>query len=102
MLEALQKIWEFLFGCRHGRLSRPFTISGDTYKVCLSCGRKLTYSLDTRSIIRRKDAANSGDRYRSEIFLSTIDGVTLLGQVTVQRRSVFRGAATHTFISRKV
>jgi len=53
MLEALQKIWEFLFGCWHGRLSRPFTISGDTYKVCLSCGRKLTYSLDTMSIIRR-------------------------------------------------
>jgi len=53
MLEALQKIWEFLFGCWHGRLSRPFTISGDTYKVCLNCGRKLTYSLDTMSIIRR-------------------------------------------------
>jgi hypothetical protein len=53
MLEALQRIWEFLFGCWHGRLSRPFTISGDTYKVCLSCGRKLTYSLDTMSIIRR-------------------------------------------------
>jgi hypothetical protein len=52
MLQALRKIWEFLFGCWHGRLSRPFTISGDTYKVCLSCGRKLTYSLDTMSIMR--------------------------------------------------
>jgi hypothetical protein len=53
MLEAVQRIWEFLFGCWPGRLSRSFTVSGDTYKVCLNCGRKLTYSLDTMSIIRR-------------------------------------------------
>ena len=60
ILEALQKSCEFLFGCWHLRLSRPFTISGDTYKVCLSCGRKLTYSLDTMSITRRGTLQNPG------------------------------------------
>jgi hypothetical protein len=60
MPEALQKIWDFLFGCWHDRLSRPFTISGDTYKVCLSCGRKLSYSLDTMSIIRRRTLQTPG------------------------------------------
>lgn len=34
---------EFMFGCWHRNLSRPFTLSGWTYEVCLNCGRKFAY-----------------------------------------------------------
>lgn len=40
---------DFLFGCHHGRLSRVFTITGDTYRVCFDCGAKFGYSLKTMS-----------------------------------------------------
>ncbi len=33
-----------VFGCGHGRMSRPFTIGGQSYLVCLNCGRKVFYS----------------------------------------------------------
>lgn len=36
--------FEFLFGCRHRKVSRPFTLSGWTYEVCLTCGRKFAYN----------------------------------------------------------
>ena len=35
--------FELLFGCWHRNLSRPFTLSGWTYEVCLNCGKKLAY-----------------------------------------------------------
>jgi hypothetical protein len=35
--------FEILFGCWHLNVSRPFTISGSTYEVCLNCGRKFEY-----------------------------------------------------------
>ena len=35
---------EYLFGCWHGNLSRPFTLSGWTYEVCLNCGKKFPYN----------------------------------------------------------
>jgi len=37
----------FVFGCHHGKLSRPFTLEAQTYKVCLDCGKQVFYSLDT-------------------------------------------------------
>ena len=36
-------VFEFIFGCWHRQLSRPFTLSGWTYEVCLSCGKKFAY-----------------------------------------------------------
>ena len=43
----LQMVLDFLFGCRHGHLTRPFTIRGssDTYVVCLDCATHLSYDL---------------------------------------------------------
>ncbi|HEV2279233.1 MAG TPA: hypothetical protein VGS02_13710 [Acidobacteriaceae bacterium] len=35
---------EILLGCSHSRLTRPFTIQGETYMVCLSCGKQVYYS----------------------------------------------------------
>jgi DNA-directed RNA polymerase subunit RPC12/RpoP len=52
MLQALEQTYDLLFGCKHRRLSRPFTLSGKTYEVCLTCGRKFSYSLDTMSLIK--------------------------------------------------
>ena len=42
-VENLKRAVELLFGCRHRNLSRPLTISGWTYEVCLNCGRKFAY-----------------------------------------------------------
>ena len=38
--------FEMFFGCRHNRLTRPFTLEDHTYKVCLDCGKQVFYSAD--------------------------------------------------------
>ena len=43
MVNTVLLAFELLFGCWHRNLSRPFTLSGWTYEVCLSCGKKLAY-----------------------------------------------------------
>lgn len=35
---------EILLGCSHSKLTRPFTIKGETYMVCLNCGKQIYYS----------------------------------------------------------
>lgn len=45
-------VFDFVFGCRHGHLSRVFTIGGRTYRVCCDCGRKFDYSLASMSFER--------------------------------------------------
>jgi hypothetical protein len=47
------KIFEFLFGCRHADLSRVFTIGGQTYRVCCTCGTRFSYSLANMRMGRR-------------------------------------------------
>ena len=37
-------LYEIVFGCRHVRQTRPFTLERQTYKVCLDCGGKIYYS----------------------------------------------------------
>ena len=36
--------FEFVVGCWHPKVSRPFTLSGWTYEVCLTCGKKFAYN----------------------------------------------------------
>ena len=57
MAENFQQAFKFLFGCWHRNLSRPFTLSGRTYEVCLSCGKEFAYArVDFgRSLPRRKE-----------------------------------------------
>jgi hypothetical protein len=43
MSNTLLQALEFFFGCWHRNVSRPFTLSGWTYEVCLNCGRKFAY-----------------------------------------------------------
>ncbi|WP_446741870.1 hypothetical protein [Silvibacterium acidisoli] len=53
---------DIFFGCRHERLTRPFTLKDETYKVCLECGRHLYYSpitlrpLSNRELRRMRQA----------------------------------------------
>ena len=52
-MASIIAILDFLFGCHHVRLSRVFTLQGETYKVSCDCGAKFGYSLETMAIERR-------------------------------------------------
>ena len=53
-------ILAFLFGCMHRDLTRPFTLDGETYKVCLSCGAHIAYSTaDMRPLTRSERRAKA-------------------------------------------
>jgi hypothetical protein len=57
---------EILFGCSHSRVTRPFTLNDETYKVCLDCGKQIYYSAQemrplTAWEIRRMKTANAGE-----------------------------------------
>jgi hypothetical protein len=41
--KRLLRVFDLVFGCRHRKLSRPFTLSGWTYEVCLECGKQFPY-----------------------------------------------------------
>lgn len=56
--------YELIFGCRHSRQTRPFTLEAKTYKVCLDCGRQIFYSSErmtplTAREVRRMKAAQA-------------------------------------------
>ena len=54
--ELLQNIFEAIFGfCRHNSLSRPFTIDGQTYKVCMDCSQQVFYSSETMLPLSRRE-----------------------------------------------
>ncbi len=44
-----------VFGCRHDRLSRPFTIERQSYMVCLECGLKVFYSMDQMRRLSKRE-----------------------------------------------
>jgi hypothetical protein len=71
----LAKVYDFIFGCRHGNLSRAFTIGVDTYIVCCLCGIKFPDSLDNMSIVSYEPEASAQDFIRlglnSAVALST-------------------------------
>lgn len=46
-MQTLVETLDFIFGCHHLQLSRVFTISGRTYRVCCGCGAKFEYSLES-------------------------------------------------------
>ena len=63
---VLSFFMEILFGCSHSRLSRPFTLHGETYEVCLDCGKQIYYSAQemrplTPWEVRRMKAAQAGE-----------------------------------------
>jgi hypothetical protein len=57
---------EILFGCNHARVTRPFTLHAQTYKVCLDCGKQIYYSAQemrplTPWEVHRIKAAQAGE-----------------------------------------
>ena len=44
IVDSIATAFEFIFGCWHRNVSRPFTLSGWTYEVCLNCGKKFAYT----------------------------------------------------------
>ena len=56
IMELLESVFEAIFGyCRHSNLSRPFTIDGQTYKVCMECSQQVFYSRDTMLPLTRRE-----------------------------------------------
>jgi hypothetical protein len=56
IMEFFQSVIEAIFGyCRHSNLSRPFTIEGQTYKVCMDCSQQVFYSRDTLMPLSRRE-----------------------------------------------
>jgi len=69
-MSILRAIFNFfcgiLLGCRHDRLTRPFTLEQQTYKVCLDCGKHVFYSADSMRPLsarelRRMHTVQSGE-----------------------------------------
>jgi hypothetical protein len=54
--DFFQSVFEAIFGfCRHNNQSRPFTIEGQTYKVCMDCSQQIFYSRDTMLPLSRRE-----------------------------------------------
>jgi hypothetical protein len=54
------RLFDLLFGCPHRRLSRPLTTADpggprQTYVVCLDCGKRLAYDLETMRVGKQID-----------------------------------------------
>ncbi len=53
----INRLFDLLFRCPHKRLSRPLTLpskpgepKGETYVVCLDCGKHLAYDMKTMHV----------------------------------------------------
>jgi hypothetical protein len=46
MRSTLEYFYDALFGCRHDKQTRPFTLENHTYTVCLDCGGHVFYSAE--------------------------------------------------------
>jgi len=65
MVNAVLLAFELLFGCWHRTFSRPFTLSGWTFEVCLNCGKKLAYDradIGCVVVARRTNTPDVGGR----------------------------------------
>ena len=49
---------EILFGCRHYKQTRPFTLEHQTYKVCLDCGKQIYYSAERMTPLNARELRN--------------------------------------------
>jgi hypothetical protein len=66
ILAIIDFFCEILFGCRHDKQTRPFTLEQQTYKVCLDCGKQIFYSAErmtplTARELRHMRAAQAGE-----------------------------------------
>lgn len=64
-MKLISKGLKYLFGCHHRNLSRVFTISRQSYRVCWDCGAKFSYSLETMSIKQPQSSPHMAGMYRA-------------------------------------
>jgi hypothetical protein len=55
-MKPLLGMFQFAFACRHGQLSRPFTIKKGTYQVGLACAQELEGSWAVTDSLRSNAA----------------------------------------------
>ena len=62
----LEKVLNLLFRCPHRRMSRPVTpkskadvSDGETYVVCLDCGKQFAYDLERMRIVSALKRSNA-------------------------------------------
>jgi hypothetical protein len=86
IMELFQSVFEAIFGyCRHSNLSRPFTIDGQTYKVCIDCSQQVFYSRDTMLPLSRRELRH----LRAE---QAAAAVSIMPATAEAREAAIRGA----------
>ena len=79
MASSILLAFESVFGCWHRNRSRPFTLSGWTYEVCLNCGKKFAYDrADIGGVVAQR--TNLGPGELSHEGCDTISFVPAQGQ----------------------
>jgi hypothetical protein len=92
ILELFQSVFEAIFGfCRHSNLSRPFTIEGQTYKVCMDCSQQIFYSRDTLLPLSRRELRHL--RAEQAVAAVAVMPATAEARVAVARRARKTAAA---------
>jgi hypothetical protein len=63
-LLGLRELAGWLFRCWHRNLSWPFTLEGETYRVCLHCGARRRFSPESWRAVGAfyRDTTSSGAR----------------------------------------
>ena len=72
LINTALRFLDVIFGCWHFNTSRPFTISGHTYEVCLDCGKEFPYSRRTMSFAADR-ATRQAPTGRSLLVPSNLD-----------------------------
>jgi len=84
-MSKILNVFEVVFGCWHRNLSRPFTLSGWTYEVCLNCGKQFAYN---------RAAITSGVAVRKDLALrDSLAKISPLGEPILRRRDALVGRA---------
>ncbi len=55
VLRDMSNVVTTVFGCRHARFSRLFTIRDESYMVCLTCGHQVYYCVETMRPLSRRE-----------------------------------------------
>lgn len=58
-MKPLHRVFQFLFLCHHGGMSRVFTIKQRTYQVCFECGQEIDYSWEQMRSTEQNPAADA-------------------------------------------
>src|ERR1051326_6655565 len=59
---VVRRVITRLFGCWHWEMSRPFTRSSETYRVCLKCGARRRFDLERWEMVGPYYSSNEIER----------------------------------------